>query len=128
MRPSVAMRVELDVSALGAGLDRLREGVDDALESALRMAGENIATAVRAEHPYNDYTHRLTRSTRSYAPRGRFSRGDLRVEVVAAMPYATYVQRRRGDWLMATYMQQEHRVEHDVETALARAVDRSGLR
>ncbi len=128
MRPPIALHIELDVTALGAGLDRLREGVDDALESALRVSGENIATAVRAEHPYNDYTYELTRRTRAYAPRGRFSRGDLRVEIVAAKHYATYVQRRRGDWLMATYTQQEHRLEHDVETALSRAVDRSGLR
>lgn len=123
-----ALSAELDVGDWTTGLDRLREGVDDALEGALRSTAESVAAAVRAEHPYNDYTYRLTRSTRAYAPRGRFSRGDLRVEVVAAMPYATYVQRRRGDWLMDAFQQQEYRLEHDVETALGRAVDRSGLR
>lgn len=124
------MRLALDVDfgPLVAGLVRLEDQLDDELREAMREVGEVVASAAKADHPYQDRTGRLTRTTRAYAPRGRFGAGTLAVEVVATQEYASHVARRRGDWLEAAYRRSAPRVEHEVERALARAVDASGLR
>jgi hypothetical protein len=84
---------------------------------------EVVASAARADHPYRDQTGRLTRSTRAYAPRGRFLGDTLAVEVIANIPYATNVaDHYREDWLERALTAQDGRVEHELERALARAV------
>lgn len=123
-----SLRVEFDPGPWKEGLRRLRAAVDDELEAALRGVGEVVVSAAKADHPYQDRTRDLTRTTRAYAPRGRFSQGSLRVEVVATQPYASHVMRRKGDWLEAAYNRQRGRIENDVENALRRAVDKAGLR
>ncbi len=123
-----SLRAEFDPGPVLDSLNRLGTALDDELEGALREAGEVVASAAKADHPYQDRTRDLTRTTRAYAPRGRFSRGTLRVEVVATQPYASFVARRKGDWLEDAFNRQRGRIENDIENAVRRAIDTSGLR
>lgn len=123
----IGIRTIFDAAPLLNGLRALHASLDDELSSAFGEIGEVIVSDARGDHPYVDRTGTLTRRTRTYAPRGRFSRGDLRVEIVAATEYATHVMRRRGDWLDDSMRRQQGRVDHHVADALERAVRRSGL-
>lgn len=123
----ISFTADFDPAPLIAGVHKLREALDDELEGALDGAARMLASEAKAEHPYQDQTGTLTRRTKAYRPHGRFSRGDLTAEVVADTGYATYVMRRRGDWLVATYQRNEGRVQLDLEHALDRAVRASGL-
>lgn len=123
----IPLAVEFDADPLLRSIVDLGAAVDDELTAAVGRGAEAVAFAAKADHPYADRTGSLTRTTKAYAPRGRFSRGDLRVEVVAREEYATFVARRRGDWLMDAYQRVEARVEHEVERGIEAAVRRSGL-
>ncbi len=120
--------VELDLTPWSEGLRALAEALDDELEATVREVTEVIAADARNDHPYADQSGELTRRTRAYAPRGRFTRDTLRGEVIANTGYATFVARRRGDWLERSLERNEGRVEHHLHDAVEAAVLRSGLR
>jgi hypothetical protein len=88
----VRVTVHLDVVPIADTARRLLDALDDELEAAVRRSTSAVAFAARADHPYTDRTHNLTRSTRDYAPRGRASEGTLRGEVGAYMEYASFVE------------------------------------
>lgn len=71
----------------------LEEAVEDAVRDAVREHAARIADAAKGDHPYTDRTGDLTASIRAYAPRALGTA--IRSEVVADMPYADYVERRR---------------------------------
>ena len=123
----IGLDVHFEASPWLAALRALSGALDEELGAAVARGAEAVVFAAKADHPYTDYSGDLTRTTKAYAPRGRFSRGDLRVEVVARETYASYVMRRRGDWLMDAYRRNEARVEHEVEIGLEAAVRRAGL-
>lgn len=124
----ISLAAEFDAALLIAGVQRLRAALDDELEAALDGTARMLAVEAKAEHPYQNQTGTLTHRTKSYAPRGRFSRGDLRAEVVADTAYATYVMRHYSeDWLESAFRRNEGRVQLDIEAALDRAVTASGL-
>ena len=127
MAPLISFDARFEAEPWAASLSALSGALDEELSAAIARGADVVAFDAKADHPYGDYSGNLTRTTKAYAPRGRFSRGDLRVEVVAREVYASYVKSRRGDWLMQSFVRQEARIDHEVETALDAAVRRAGL-
>lgn len=123
---------DLDLGAWRTALGALPAALDDALEDAVREAGDLVVVHAKADHPYQDRTGRLTRSIRAYAPRGRFTRGTLRGEVVATAPYASYLEdgttKIRGfAYLAPAATRMDGRMAQALEDALEAAVRRAGL-
>lgn len=121
---------EINLGPLRESLRALPDALDDTLESAVRVSAQLVAERSRAEHPYTDRTGALTRRTRAHAPRGRFTRGDLRGEIVADTLYASYVERGTSRSRPYPYLgpalefcrpEIEHRIDNAVEIALRRA-------
>lgn len=124
----LSLAFDFDTAAVHHNLIALRANLEEGLERALREIGAVVVHSAKADHPYRDQTGRLTRSTRAYAPVGRFLGDTLAVEVVANTPYATQVARHYGeDWLEAALTQNDGRVEHELERALARAITTSNF-
>lgn len=59
---------ELDLGAFARSAEAARERVEQRMREAIGAAGDDIAHASRADHPYTDRTGDLTRRTRAYAP------------------------------------------------------------
>ena len=122
------MRVafRLDVAPIADTARRLLDALDDELETAVRRSTSAVAFAARADHPYTDRTHSLTRSTRDYAPRGRASEGTLRGEVGAYAGYASFVERRpRFAFLDPAFERSRDHFDQHRDDALEAAVRRA---
>jgi hypothetical protein len=118
---------ELDAAAWATSVRALGDALDTNLKVAVGEIAQDVAFAARADHPYTDQSGTLTRRTRAYAPRGRFSHDTLRDEVIADTDYADYVMRRRGDWLEEAFRRTEGRIEHRLHDALEASVRHAGL-
>lgn len=118
---------EFDAEAWAKSARALGDALDENLKGAVGEIAQDVAFAARADHPYADQSGTLTRRTRAYAPRGRFTRDTLRDEVIADTDYADYVRRRRGDWLEEAFLRSEARIEHRLHDALEASVRRAGL-
>lgn len=128
----ISLGFEFDTRSLRESLAGLPNALDDALEGALRQSAAAVVHSAKAEHAYTDRTGRLTRSIRAYAPRGRFSRDTLRVEIVAATDYASYVERgttrsRPYAFLGPAAERNTDRIEHHAHDALEAALRATGL-
>jgi len=118
---------EFDAEAWAKSARALGDALDENLKAAVREIAQDVAFAARVDHPYTDQSGTLTRRTRAYAPRGRFTHDTLRDEVIADTDYADYVRRRRGDWLEEAFLRSEGRIEHRLHDALEASVHRAGL-
>jgi len=102
----------------GQGLDGLDDALFDGIEEGVRRAGRVVAHAAKAEHPYTDRTTVLTESIEPIEPTRV---GDeVRGGAVAEAPYASYLERRpEYAFLEPAAAREEHRIEHDMDAALA---------
>lgn len=89
----ISLQFEFDTREVRDAFASLASGLDEALEGAVRAGAAVVVQQAKSQHSYRDRTGRLTRSIRAYAPRGRFTRGTLAVEIIADTPYASYVER-----------------------------------
>lgn len=126
------IRFEFDAAPWRAGLRALPAALDDELAVAVARGAEVVAFAARADHPYTDRTGRLTSSIRAEAPHGRFTTDTLGTEVVAATPYASFVEMgtsraRPYPYLGPAFASTGYRIEHHLHGALEAAVRRAGL-
>jgi len=129
----ISLRVEFDHGPWRDGLRALRSGVDDGLERAIRATSRAVRDEARRSHAYADRTGRLTRSIAVRPTGGTFSRGTLEGGVVAAMPYASYVEdgtsrSRAFQYLGTAWVLQRDDAERRVQDALEAALAGSGLR
>lgn len=122
------LSLTVDFDPWRRGLTALRDGLDEALDDAVRETAKVVAFAAKADHPYTDRSRTLTNSIRAYAPRGRFSRDSLRVEVAALAPYASHLEARQAfAFLEPAWNRSEAHVGELLERALDRAVRTAGL-
>jgi hypothetical protein len=118
----------LNLSEWAKSARELRTNLNAELNAAARRGAEIVAASAKADHLYTDRTERLTRSIRAYAPKGVFTQGTLRTEVVARMRYATFVDgKARFQFLMPAFLRNEGRVEHELHDAVQTAVARAGM-
>lgn len=103
-------------------LDDVERAGLDALEDAVTRAGEVVAFAARADHPYTDRTGDLTGSIEGL-PAVRTANG-AQGGVVAGMDYASYVEGRGYAFLEPALMSQQGRIDHELADALSRAAAR----
>ena len=124
-----ALEISLDLSAWSTSARELRTQLNTTLHEAVRRGAQMVAETARADHPYVDRTGNLTRSIRSYAPRGTFLNESLRAEVIATERYASYLERRQLYAFLAPALgRSEGRIEHDLHDALEAAVERAGMK
>lgn len=124
-----ALAVEMDAASVHHNLIGLRGALDEELDRAFREIGAVVVSAAKASHPYRDQSGNLTRKTRAYAPTGRFLRDTLAVEVIANAPYAAHVAvHYREDWIARAFADQDGRIEHELDTALTRAITTANFR
>lgn len=129
----ISIGIEFDPGAWRDGLRRLRAGVDDGLERAIRATSRAVRDEAKRSHTYQDRTGRLTRSIVVRPTGGTFSRGTLEGGVVATMPYASYVEdgtsrSRAFQYLGTAWILRRDDAERRVQDALEAAVAGSGLR
>lgn len=109
---------------LGAyDFDALDEALMEGVEEGITEAGDTVATASRADHPYKDRTGRLTAATEGLTARRE---GDVvRGGAVAVREYASRLEERpEYAFLAPAYGRSEARIEHDLDTCIGRKVNR----
>lgn len=95
MSPSVTLR--FDALALDSAADRLLPALDRELHTAMQLSADAIAAEARTTTSFKDRSGNLRASIQPGPVEGRFSTGDLRVDVLAGgafsgVRYAEFVE------------------------------------
>lgn len=121
------LRITSTLEGVDEAVEALADSLNDAVFRAMAEVGEEVAREARDQHPYQNRTGDLERSTQGQQPVGRFMDGSLYVEVTADMPYGQFVAAKMP-FLEPALERAGHAVEALVEDALTVASPRLGAR
>lgn len=120
------MRVAATLTGLDAALDALARELGAEVPHGMEAAASVVAADAVAEHPYTDRTGTLTGSIHA-EPVGFTSLADAEARVVAAAPYASYVDDREAfAFLEPSFRASEYQAVAALDASLQRAADDAG--
>lgn len=123
-----AVVFQFDAADLGASTRALERALDDELEACVVRVSEDVEVAAKTLHGFVNRSGRLGAAISAVPPAGSFLRGTLHGAVIAATPYAVFIESRPSlAFLGPAWTASEARAEQHLGDALERAVVRSGL-
>ena len=134
-----SLRFRADQDLLHARIDVLLDALQDEVSGVIERVTQDVANDARASHSFQNRTEYLQGSIGAVPPVGQLAAGDLRAEVIALMPYASYVEQgtrrnhrtgrpnRPYPFLSPALARRLPSLGSDVSRAVVRAIARAGL-
>lgn len=118
------MRISSRITGVEEATSDLENALDESLNEALGDVSVIVATEAASNHEFNNQTNTLASSIQGNEATGRFSSGNLEVEVSAEAEYASFVD-EKTPFLEPAYERADSAITRRLDDALSAATEKA---